>query len=198
MSVDTTTMPPHKVFEVLELLEHILIQLPEKDLLQVQAVSSKWQHAITTSPNIQEELFFHTKAGHHTHLRLNPLLFTFSDSGISGFTNEMNGLMNVNGEASCHEMLLAQPRPPGPIYGRLRVYSVSVHTTPGANDGMNWEEDRYTQFSVPGSSTFVDVKRAYWAKVKALESTRWVEYKSECGVMLYFGEDPGRDFIMDG
>ncbi|KAK5680168.1 hypothetical protein LTS10_007095 [Elasticomyces elasticus] len=41
-----------------ELLEHILSQLPMKDLLLAQRVSSEWRDVICQSPLLQQQLFF--------------------------------------------------------------------------------------------------------------------------------------------
>jgi hypothetical protein len=47
-----------RVFATPELLEHILIQLPMRDLLLCQRVSHHFQDIVTSSPAIQERLFF--------------------------------------------------------------------------------------------------------------------------------------------
>lgn len=46
-----------RVFELPELLEQILCQLPHLKLLVVQRTSRLWRQVITTSPNIQKRLF---------------------------------------------------------------------------------------------------------------------------------------------
>lgn len=51
-----------QVFAIAELLEMILLRLPEYDLLSLR-VSTKWRNFIETSPQIQQKLFYKTKAG---------------------------------------------------------------------------------------------------------------------------------------
>lgn len=50
--------PQHSVFSSPELLEQILLHLPEKDLLLAQRVSRGVQGVINTSPSIRQALFF--------------------------------------------------------------------------------------------------------------------------------------------
>ncbi|KJK61313.1 hypothetical protein P875_00042448 [Aspergillus parasiticus SU-1] len=74
-------MAPHKIFLIPEILEHILLQTPPQTLLTTaQRTSQTWHHVITTSPRLQETLFFkpqpqppnpRTKTTNRT---LNPLL----------------------------------------------------------------------------------------------------------------------------
>ncbi|KAB8266644.1 hypothetical protein BDV30DRAFT_232292 [Aspergillus minisclerotigenes] len=74
-------MPPHKIFLIPEILEQILLQTPPQTLLTTaQRTSQTWHHLITTSPRLQETLFFkpqpqppnpRTKTTNRT---LNPLL----------------------------------------------------------------------------------------------------------------------------
>lgn len=45
-------------FSTVELFEVMLLQLPFNELLQAQRVSRHWQHIITTSPTLQQKLFF--------------------------------------------------------------------------------------------------------------------------------------------
>ena len=47
-----TTLAAQKVFAIPELLELILLQLPERDALLDQRVSVKWRDTIATSPKI--------------------------------------------------------------------------------------------------------------------------------------------------
>ena len=47
-----------KVFDVAELLEHILSHLPMKDILLAQRVSKQFRHAIKNSLTLQRKLFY--------------------------------------------------------------------------------------------------------------------------------------------
>ncbi|QMW35340.1 hypothetical protein G4B84_010831 [Aspergillus flavus NRRL3357] len=74
-------MPPHKIFLIPEILEQILLRTPPQTLLTTaQRTSQTWHNLITTSPRLQETLFFkpqlqppnpRTKTTNRT---LNPLL----------------------------------------------------------------------------------------------------------------------------
>ncbi|KAK4695762.1 hypothetical protein P7C71_g2045, partial [Lecanoromycetidae sp. Uapishka_2] len=51
-------MASSKIFLIPEILEMILVQLPERDLLLDQRVNKTWQGVIKTSPQLQRKLFF--------------------------------------------------------------------------------------------------------------------------------------------
>ncbi|KNG85904.1 hypothetical protein ANOM_006089 [Aspergillus nomiae NRRL 13137] len=78
-------MPPHKIFHIPEILEQILLQTPPQTLLTAaQRTSQTWHALITTSPKLQEALFFRpqkpltpsnsSSSSTTTHRTLNPLL----------------------------------------------------------------------------------------------------------------------------
>ena len=72
-------MPPHKIFVTPEILEQILLQMPPQTLLTAaQRTSKAWHDLITTSPKLQEALFFRPQQpltlNNTTHRTLNPLL----------------------------------------------------------------------------------------------------------------------------
>ena len=46
------------IFNIVEILESMLLHLTLNDLLQAQRVSRHWQHVITTSSSLQQKLFF--------------------------------------------------------------------------------------------------------------------------------------------
>src|ERR1700710_2708546 len=46
------------VFDIVELLESVLLQLTLNDLLPAQRVSRHWQHIITASSGLQQKLLF--------------------------------------------------------------------------------------------------------------------------------------------
>ena len=50
--------PSDQIFAVPELLENILLSLPERDLLLVQRVNQVFRNVIKTSPGIQRKLFY--------------------------------------------------------------------------------------------------------------------------------------------
>ncbi|KAE8134961.1 hypothetical protein BDV38DRAFT_285346 [Aspergillus pseudotamarii] len=72
-------MPPHKIFLIPEILEQILLQTaPQTLLTSAQRTSQAWHNLITTSPKLQETLFFRPEQpptlNNKTHRTLNPLL----------------------------------------------------------------------------------------------------------------------------
>lgn len=62
------------VFTLPELIEAIFFQLDMADLLVIQRVSKRWQNIITTSPALQQKLFFKPVPKSTRQRRFNPLL----------------------------------------------------------------------------------------------------------------------------
>jgi hypothetical protein len=63
-----------KVFGSTELLESVLLQLPQIDLLLAQAVCVAWKESIRVSPKIQQKLFFQPTTNLAQEPELSPLL----------------------------------------------------------------------------------------------------------------------------
>ena len=68
-----------KVFAITELLEKVLLQLPNKDLLLAQRVNQSFYHTISESPALQQKLFYTAKDTHSADElpTINPLLHRF-------------------------------------------------------------------------------------------------------------------------
>ena len=63
VSAHRTRLAREKALQTPELLEHILFQLPTKDLLLAQRVCKFWQANIKASKKIQQALFFRPADG---------------------------------------------------------------------------------------------------------------------------------------
>ena len=98
-----------QVFAVPELLEMILLCLPERDLLLSQRVDTKWRNVTKTSPDLQRKLFYKAEVcnpGSASDIVWNPLLelaFKFRD-GFRQSITEKESKKN-----SWDDMLLTQP-----------------------------------------------------------------------------------------
>ena len=69
----------HQVLSIPELLEHILLYLPERDLLLDQRVSTTWRNIITITPSLQRKLFFKADVVSFSRkVRWNPFLEYFT------------------------------------------------------------------------------------------------------------------------
>ncbi|KAK4955065.1 hypothetical protein LTR10_007257 [Elasticomyces elasticus] len=58
VSEEQVELASTRVFATTELLEHILIYVPARDVLLAQRVSHRWQAVVTESPSLQELLLF--------------------------------------------------------------------------------------------------------------------------------------------
>ncbi|KAK5684276.1 hypothetical protein LTS10_004140 [Elasticomyces elasticus] len=58
VSQETVELASTRVFATTELLEHILVFVPARDVLLAQRVSQRWQAVVTESPFLQELLLF--------------------------------------------------------------------------------------------------------------------------------------------
>ena len=68
-------MPPREtVFNSPELLEAVLLQLPQSSLLQIQTVCRRWRYAINDSPALQQKLFLRPVLSQNRPPEINPLL----------------------------------------------------------------------------------------------------------------------------
>ncbi|KAL2066595.1 hypothetical protein VTL71DRAFT_2666 [Oculimacula yallundae] len=77
------------IFAITELLEAILLQLPERNVLVFQRVCQQWQHTIVSSPALQNKLFL-TPLPHLDDPVFNPLLkelfpFLLSSKQVPGY-----------------------------------------------------------------------------------------------------------------
>ncbi|KAK3654953.1 hypothetical protein LTR56_003811 [Elasticomyces elasticus] len=74
-----------QVLALPELLEHILLQLPMRDLLLSQKICKDWKHAIESSPSIQRALCFApgTQADVDELRNDENILTIFTDAGIA-------------------------------------------------------------------------------------------------------------------
>lgn len=120
--------PSETVFTIPELLETILLHLDPRTLLTAQSTCKTWTTLITTSPRIQQALFFIPSS--HPEKELNPLLvhsfpslfpspspreenyvqdarFTFTSLDMFGSPAKMKAYMRA--EASWRRMLVQQP-----------------------------------------------------------------------------------------
>ncbi|KAI7234311.1 hypothetical protein KC330_g4906 [Hortaea werneckii] len=69
-----------QVWDISELLEHILLQLPMRDLLLAQRVSRRFKAVIDSSDKIQQALFFKPAVLPSTNVpRINPLLSDYTN-----------------------------------------------------------------------------------------------------------------------
>lgn len=77
------------VFDVPELLEHVLLELPELSILaSATRVCWQWKSAIDNSPNIQEKLFF--RAGRNAVVPCNPVGWDDDDQPFYKASLRMN------------------------------------------------------------------------------------------------------------
>ncbi|KAF2255238.1 hypothetical protein BU26DRAFT_547233 [Trematosphaeria pertusa] len=119
-----------RVLSTPELLEHILAQLPTRDLLFAQRLSRHFRKAITLSPSLQQLLFFHASPfKEDRQWTLNPLLREVlvpwfvrpsnrwamptyeSIELLDGLDDESGRQAFLRPEASWRRMLLIQPPP---------------------------------------------------------------------------------------
>lgn len=94
----TTSLNSAAVFDITELLENVLLNLPTKDLLRVQRVSQCFKRVISTSLQLQRRLFITpvrlpvpaTGADYPITRHMNPLLFETGEyHGTNGFSVEI-------------------------------------------------------------------------------------------------------------
>jgi len=125
-------MAAQRTFDVPELLEHVLLQLPIKDLLFAQKVCKHWKQTIEASPRAQQALFFRPTLLSDDHgklergdIKVNPLIsrsgpcdgledaeircLTEKDLFLRSFRVRL-GTEGLSPEASCRRMLVSCSR----------------------------------------------------------------------------------------
>lgn len=66
--------PPLNPFEIPELLELLLLNLPTQDVFNLQRVSRKWRDVVASAPRLRWKLFLDNPAGDNVGLVLNPFV----------------------------------------------------------------------------------------------------------------------------
>lgn len=101
-----------RVFNIPELLENVLLYIPERDLLLSQRVNQTFQDTIIHSPRLQRKLFYTADLYHQgdvlSKLVWNPLLDVFrpwNSSGLARVTWEDWRNLNENNQLSVEDFV---------------------------------------------------------------------------------------------
>ena len=172
-----------QVFAVPELLEMILLCLPERDLLLSQRVDTKWRNVTKTSPHLQRKLFYNAEVcdpGSPTDWVWNPLLkfALLTGSGLSSSKPKTKST-----KTSWNDMFMTQPATSEvhvelPLYYFENGYHKDGEQPLGSEvHSLRVQEQAMGTVKNPNGVTIEDVWSTVWIEQAVVNLSR-VEYNA--------------------
>lgn len=162
-----------QVFAVPELLEMILLRLPERDLLLSQRVNTTWRNLTKTSPHIQRKLFYKAEVcdpASTTDLVWNPLLkFTLTTGGGLSSSKPETKITKT----SWNNMFLTQPAT-SEVHVELPLYLdfLGDGEQPLGSEIPSLQEQTMEAVKNPNGVTMEDVRSTGWIKQEVVKLSR--------------------------